>query len=309
VPRTSDRVERVLKLYLLLIQHPVGLTREQLGLELALEGTDPYLGESGRRQFERDKDALRSMGVALSTDERDDDTVYRIDQTLDPKLELTAAERAALVAALTAVRLDGLAGEPATWKLGGAPTAGPALADFAVPPALGTLQGAVSNRHPVAFRHRDRERRLHPYGILFRDGQWYVSGHDLDRDEPRTFRIDRIEGDPVVDRSVTFERPEGFDARRALEGDPWRFEGEEPVDALVEVHGTQAWWVLHELGADALEERRPDGSIVVRMRVSHRLGFRNWLLGLLDDAVVLAPPELRADVRSWLAPVTGVPGE
>jgi proteasome accessory factor B len=306
VARTPDRVERVLKLYLLLIQHPTGLTRDQLGLDLALEGADPYAGESGRRQFERDKDALRSMGVALATDERDDDAVYRIDQTLDPQLELTAAERAALVAALTAVRLDGLAGDPAAWKLGGAPAAGPALADFAVPPALATLQAAVGDRHPVVFRHRDRERRLHPYGILLRDGHWYVSGHDLDRDEIRTFRIDRIEGEPDVDRSTTFPRPEGFDARRALADDPWRFEGDEPVDALVEVHGSQAWWVLHDLGADALQERRPDGSIVVRLRVTHRGGFRNWLMGLLDDAVVLEPPELRDDVRAWLTPTAGV---
>jgi proteasome accessory factor B len=155
----------------------------------------------------------------------------------------------------------------------------------------------------VAFRYRDRPRRLRPYGILLRDGQWYVTGLDLDRDELRTFRLDRVEGEPTVDRATTFQRPDDFDPRQVLADAPWRFEGEQPVEALVEVRGPSAWWVARDLGPDAVVERRPDGALVVRLQVSYRAGFRNWLLGLLDDATVLEPAELRDDVAEWVRAV------
>ena len=55
------------------------------------------------------------------------------------------------------------------------------------------------------------------------------------------------------------------------------------------------------MGEDAVVERRPDGSILVRVPCGNLPAFRSWLLGLLDDAVVLEPPEVRAEVAAWLA--------
>ena len=43
-----------------------------------------------------------------------------------------------------------------------------------------------------------------------------------------------------------------------------------------------------------------DGSVVVELAVTNRDAFRSFVLGLLDHAEVLAPPELRADVVDWL---------
>jgi predicted DNA-binding transcriptional regulator YafY len=50
-------------------------------------------------------------------------------------------------------------------------------------------------------------------------------------------------------------------------------------------------------------ERRGDGSVVIELAVSNRPAFRSWLLGLLDHGRVLAPDELRDDVRSWLVAI------
>ena len=52
-------------------------------------------------------------------------------------------------------------------------------------------------------------------------------------------------------------------------------------------------------------ERRDDGSVVVRMAVTNREAFRSFVLGLLDHAEVLAPPELRADMAAWLSALAG----
>ena len=49
------------------------------------------------------------------------------------------------------------------------------------------------------------------------------------------------------------------------------------------------------------EIRNPDGSVVFRLAVTNREAFRSFVLGLLDHAEVLAPPELRADMVGWLS--------
>jgi len=54
------------------------------------------------------------------------------------------------------------------------------------------------------------------------------------------------------------------------------------------------------VGEDAVVERRDDGAIVVQLPVTNTAAFRSFVLGLLDAAEVVAPPELRDEMRDWL---------
>jgi predicted DNA-binding transcriptional regulator YafY len=234
--------------------------------------------------------------------------IHREDYELPP-LDLTDDERVALHLAVTAVRLGGGAGDgpagagrEALLKLGGIEgEAAPTLAALPDVPALPALFDAYRRRARVSFTYRGGARRLDPYGILFRNGHWYVVGHDADRDATRAFRADRIESAIEAGPGSAFERPDGFDPASALRDEPWRFGDEEPVEALVLVGPTQAGWVEADLGGAAVAERRDDGSVVVRMAVTNRDAFRSYVLGLLDHAEVLAPADLRADMVAWLS--------
>jgi len=315
----ADRLERLTNLVAVLLE-----TRRPLTLEEIVERVPGYPSEreSYRRQFERDKATLREIGVPIALEALyafDQETGYRIhreDYELPP-LDLTDDERVALQLAVTAVRMGGGAGEAgggagrdALLKLGGLEgVAAPTLAALPDVPALPALFDAYRRRARVSFTYRGGPRRLDPYGILFRNGHWYVVGFDPDRDAIRAFRADRIESAIEAGPGGAFERPDPFDPGSALREEPWRFGDEEPTDALVLVSATQAGWVEADLGAQAVTERRDDGSIVVRMGVTNREAFRSFVLGLLDHAEVLAPPELRADMVAWLtalaAPVGG----
>ena len=169
----------------------------------------------------------------------------------------------------------------------------------------GWKRSVRSNIFVELFLARGGPRRLDPYGILFRNGHWYVVGFDADREAIRAFRADRIESAVESGPPAAFERPEGFDPASALRDEPWRFGDEEPVEAMVLVSPTQAGWVEADLGAPAVAERREDGSVVVRMAVTNREAFRSFVLGLLDHAEVLGPPELRADMVAWLQALAG----
>jgi predicted DNA-binding transcriptional regulator YafY len=167
---------------------------------------------------------------------------------------------------------------------------------------LPTLRDASARRHPVTFEYRGKGRRLDPYGLLLRTGFWYVVGHDHEHDGARTYRVDRIEGAVTVEEGVTFERPGDVDLRAAFPSDPKELgaDGEAGAVAVVRVGPRRAAGVERELGAARVLRRHGDGSIDVEVPCANVPAFRSWVLGLLDHAEVLEPPDVRAAVVAWL---------
>ncbi|MBI2168440.1 MAG: WYL domain-containing protein [Actinobacteria bacterium] len=306
----GDRFERLTNLVAVLLD-----TRRPIPLDELIDRVPGYPSdhESARRQFERDKDALRGLGVPVEVveDAFGDMIGYRVDpkEYELPDLDLTGEERAALHAAVSAMKLEGGEGREALWKLGGlAGEEAPALGALPTVPTLPALTEASRRRSEATFRHRGQVRRLQPFAIIFRRGNWYVVGHDLDRNDRRSFRADRIEGEVAVGPPGAFDRPSDFAADALMRDEPWLY-GEEPaVEATVHVDAVVAAWVIQRLGESAVVEggaEAGDGA-VVRMTVTNREAFRSFVLGLLDHAVVLGPPELRDDVVGWLRTIAGV---
>lgn len=305
----SERLERLVNLTATLLD-----TRRPLSLdELAdrLEPSYPADKTARRRAFERDKETMRELGIPVSVETIDGlggEAGYRIhpDAYYLPELGLSGDELAALHVAVTAVQLEGSDARAGLRKLGGAEGAGaPQLAHLEVAPALPDCFDAVARRRLVEFAYRGDTRRLEPYGVVHKFGHWYVVGRDLDRDAPRAFRVDRIDGEPSLGEPDSFEPPPGTDPARYVRDDPLSYGEEPPVTATVLVAAARAALVVDQLGDDAVVDRRDDGSIVVGLEVVNREAFRTWLLELLQHAEVLTPPELRAEVVDWLSVQVG----
>lgn len=306
----ADRLERLVNLTATLLD-----TRRPLTLDELSERVEPRYPEeksARRRQFERDKETLRELGIPIRIETVDGfgaEQAYRIhpDDYYLPELALTEAELAALHVAVTAVRLEGDAGREGLAKLGGLAGAGAdtAVAELGVTPGLAALFDAVGRHATVTFSHRGAPRHLDPYGVVLRFGHWYVVGHDRDRDAPRAFRIDRIEGAPQVGPDGAFTPPAGIDPADYVRADPMTYGEDQPIDAHVLVDAPRAGWVVDQLGAESVVERRGDGAVVVALPVVNRGAFRSWVVDLLDHAEVLSPPELRADMVAWLDTVAG----
>jgi predicted DNA-binding transcriptional regulator YafY len=259
-----------------------------------------------RRAFERDKETLRDMGVPISVEPIDPDVpqvigyrVRRDDYYLpDPGLE--PDELGALHLAASAVRLEGVGGVEALWKLGGSVAEGGPVAELAALPGgphLASLFGAISARQRVRFTYRDEPREVDPFRLSFRNGHWYLAAYDHARGGERSFRVDRIGGDIApAGAPGAFERP----AAAGRQPPPWLFPGDEPVTARLLVDADQAGWAVGQVGPAGLEERQSDGSVVLHVQVTNRSAFRSFVLGFLDHAEVLGPPELRAELAAWL---------
>jgi proteasome accessory factor B len=304
-----DQTERLTKLIGLLLETSRPLSFEEIADDLR----DQYVGtETARRgAFERDKSVLRSTGVPLYTEvlsgERAGATAYRIlrSQYELPDLGLTGDEKHALQLALAAVHLDEGAATAAMAKLG-ADEGGVVAVTANLPdqPNLSPLFEANVSRVVASFAYRGRARLVEPWGLLVRNGFWYVVGLDRAVGEQRVFRVDRIEGGVTVHRDQEFERPEGFDAQAAVTTDAKRLGDGVPAEALVLVDAARAGKVVGETGDDAVVERRDDGSVVVRVPCTNLPAFRSWVIGLLEHAEVLEPADVRADLVAWLRALT-----
>ncbi len=54
--------------------------------------------------------------------------------------------------------------------------------------------------------------------------------------------------------------------------------------------------MVRELGEAAVVERRPGGDLVVTVPYANRWALRSWVMGLVDDAEILEPEDLRAEM-------------
>lgn len=294
-----DALERVTNLLAMLLETRAPLTLAQIANELA--GQYPANEVAMRGAFERDKSMLREIGVPIESEvlagADAGKMAYRIDRRRYELADLQLAddERAALELAVAAARLS--EGDFGLLKLGGTRGRSAVVANVPELPGLPVLREATAHRALASFRYHGRDRQLHPYALLLREGFWYVIGLDADRGEVRTFRVDRIEGVVQAGDPGAFERPADFDPRRAFPADA-RLLGDAPTATATVLLRTTRGATDQELGR--VVDRRSDGSAVVEVPCANLDAFRSWLFGWGVDAEVLAPAEVRDDVIRWL---------
>jgi proteasome accessory factor B len=210
---TRDKPERLLNLTFMLLSTSRFVPKQQIRRAIGPYRDAPS-EDAFERMFERDKEELRALGIDIETGSFesffDDDLGYRIrrDTAELPEIELTPQEAAAVGVAANVWQHPGLAGDSsrAVVKLKAAGLAiDPSVLSVESPklvveePAFDAMLEAATTRRPVSFRYQRpgyaaEERRLQPWGVLSWRDRWYVGGFDTNRDEPRLFRISRVQG-------------------------------------------------------------------------------------------------------------------
>jgi predicted DNA-binding transcriptional regulator YafY len=317
VSHDTDKLIRQLSLVAFLMAERRPLTARDI--KSNVEGYQEMSDEAFARRFYSDRAELVSLGVPLDSqrDEFTGEELYtlRSERYFLPELELDDEELAALQTcfyllegrfayaeplrlALQNLALGRSAGALAAQPTGTAVSVEVRDPDYSpeLQGRLGKLEGAISKQRTVKFRYwsiyRDaaEERTLNPYALLPENGSWYVIGHDLDRDDIRTFRVSRIRSDIrfATRRERDFRLPPEFDVENYRGRAEWQF-GDIVGEAKVEVAPDTAWWVERAYGG---ERNHVDGDVFTTQYASTTLLAR-WILRQDGRAVPLEPSELR----------------
>lgn len=317
--------ERLLNLLILLLvqRHPITKAKIRATVPPYKEASD----EAFDRMFERDKDELRAIGVPVELAPVDkffdDETGYRVnpDSFALPGINLTADEAAVIGLATRVWQHAGLAAatSDALAKLSAAGVeVDRSRLDIAAPVVavsdanFDVFWQSSLDRTRVTFDYQrsgtstPTRRRLEPWGVVSSSGRWYVVGRDVDREEPRLFRLSRVHGPAKrTGRSDAFDVPEGINLR-------------ELTTSLSPAPATEEGSVLVRRGAAHALRRNaasvdegvdgPDGSAWDRVHLafSSVASFVDDVLSFGADAVIESPTEARELAVDRLGRVAGV---
>ncbi len=322
VPVSNE--ERLFSLVLALLATETGLTKADV--LSSVQGYRQRYRPGGNnasleRQFERDKEDVRDLGVPLESIELPADqgasqyTRYRIPKgayDLPADVTFTPQEIALLNLAALAWREGSLSGESrrALMKLrslgidSDEPLLGYAPRLRARDAAFDPLSTAIERHRVVRFGYlkpgdtQTRRRQLAPHALVQFGGRWHVYGTDERSGQPRTFLLSRIVG-AVEETGEEFPPPGGDPAAEALASLREVTAGNLAVVTVRD--GTDAATRLGRRGTP-----QPDGRLALHF--TDLEVFADELASFGPEVLVHEPPALVDAVRARLAAVAAAHG-
>jgi proteasome accessory factor C len=307
-----------------------------LEIKREVEGYSSMNDDAFARRFYADRAELESLGISLQVEKPAEGFFEAELYALPPEnyylrpIEFTDGELAALRTALGL--LDGefayaeplrLALQQVSWGRPSPLTEGESASiDVKLAPPgggremsqrLAKIETAISRRKTIEFSYysmqRDEvsDRKIDPYHLVFRNGQFYLIGHSHERDDVRVFRLSRIRGKVsyATKAEHDFPPPEDFDRRDYASRADWQM-GEIEGTAKVFLRERIAWLVERDFsGYGALRRATKKdgapgrGSIYETEYASGRL-LISWVLGWRENATLLEPKDLAAEATERL---------
>ncbi len=324
--KDTEKLIRQLSLisYLMAERRPV----TALEIRRDVEGYSGMNEDAFARRFYADRAELDSLGIALTIDRPADGIAEQENYSLRPEnfhlppIAFTDGELASLQTALSL--LDGefayaeplrLALQQITWgrpsPLGnGVGGSNRAIAlgitgsagGHDLSQRLAKIETAIFRHKTITFDYYTMERdergarKVDPYHLLFRSGQFYLLGHSHERGALRVFRLSRIQGKVAYATKAEhdFKRSKDFDPRDYANRAEWQF-GDALGTAEVWVSERIAWQVERHYGRYGTIDPGEAGVVFKTAYASPRQ-LAAWVLRLGEHAKVIGPPDLQKAV-------------
>jgi proteasome accessory factor BC len=178
---------------------------------------------------------------------------------------------------------------------------------------LSKIETAISRRKTIEFtyytmeRDETEKRKVDPYHLVFRSGQFYLIGLSHEREAVRVFRLSRIQGKVGYASKAEhdFNPPEDFDRRDYGQRADWQL-GEIRGTASIFVRDRIAWLIERDFGAygELRPARKADGApgkgSVFETPYASPRELIAWVLRWRQNAQVLGPEELREEAEGRL---------
>ena len=311
------KTERIMNLFFALLSTNQYLSKEQI--REAIPDYRESTQDAFERKFERDKNELRALGITVESGSFDgyfDDAVgYRIqrDDVEMPDLAFSREEAAVLTLAARVWDHEGMAGSSAM-ALTKLRTIGVSTDASAVQlseprisanePAFDAVWEATASRVEIAFAYQPsgqpaQRRLVQPWRVQLWHGRWYVLGHDLGREAPRLFRLDRFIGSvEEMSGPAAYTVPADLDSHEVART-LYPAEPTEPATLRIAAGRAQSLRRRAEGDPDADE---------ITVKYANAVAFSQEVASFGDDVLVLAPQELIDEVIARLTETLRVAG-
>jgi proteasome accessory factor C len=178
---------------------------------------------------------------------------------------------------------------------------------------LSKIETAISRRKRIEFtyytieRDATEKRKVDPYHLVYRGGQFYLIGHSHERGAVRVFRLSRIRGKVSYASKAEhdFSAPDEFDRRDYGRRAEWQL-GEIQGTAKVFLSERIAWLVERDFGAygEIRRATKADGApgkgVVFETDFASARQMVAWVLHWRQNATVLEPEALADEVGERL---------
>ena len=167
-------------------------------------------------------------------------------------------------------------------------------------------QYRVTLHYRTGGQKKPAEYRLDPYTLINFKGGLYLMGYAHNRNGIRTFAVERI--DRVEVERERFEIPEGFVPEEQLKS-AFGIVDESVMEVVIRFSPAVAHAVRDRIwhpGQTVAEE--DDGGIRLAFTAGGTMEIVSWLLSYGCHAEVLAPPELRKDVKRAVTGMSAIYG-
>ena len=175
---------------------------------------------------------------------------------------------------------------------------------------LSKIETAISRRKTIEFtyytmeRGETEKRRVDPFHLVFRSGQFYLIGYSHEREAVRVFRLSRIQGKVGYASKAEhdFAPPEDFDRRDYGSRADWQL-GETKGTASIFVRERIAWLIERDFGTYGTlrPAKKSDGAPgkgrVFETSYASVRELIAWVLRWRANAAVLAPDDLREEAE------------
>jgi proteasome accessory factor BC len=307
-----------------------------LEIKREVEGYSSMNDDAFARRFYADRAELESLGISLQVEKPAEGffeaELYALppENYYLPPIEFTDGELAALRTALGL--LDGefayaeplrLALQQVSWGRP-SPLEEPdsASIDVKLAPSgggremsqrLAKIETAISRRKTIEFSYyslqRDEvsDRKVDPYHLVFRSGQFYLIGHSHERNDVRVFRLSRIRAKVsyATKAEHDFPPPEDFDRRDYASRADWQM-GEIEGTAKVFVRERIAWLVERDFAGygELRKATKKDGASgrgsIYETEYASARQLLSWVLGWRENAKLLDPKDLAREAADRL---------
>ena len=244
---SAQKTERLINLTLALLATKRYLTKSEIFKTVAGYSGSP---ETMERMFERDKDELRSLGIAIEVKGIDPlfedeqgylirSETFQLSENEFSKEELLYLTMAANLWHDSALGSDSKAALLKIQSLSGPIESDavntPAVRDSESAALLSSAFEAVDAEQIIKFGYKGKERTAQPFGLYTRDGFWYLVARE--EAEIKSFKLLRIEGKIVKEgKAGSFKKPPEFDLIKFLSNS----RSEQEMQAQVLVRKEQA---------------------------------------------------------------------